>query len=165
MSTKPPPALDRLDHRLLAQLQADSGQTLEALGDAIGLSPSAVQRRIARYRADGLLLRQVAVLDPGRFDGIVLATVFVTLEQESTALHRAFRERMRAAPEVQQCYELAGSRDYLVILAATGMRTCRDILDRLFMTDANVKRFDTHFVFDAVKTGLALPTAGPSAGD
>jgi DNA-binding Lrp family transcriptional regulator len=165
MSTKPPPALDRLDHRLLAQLQADSGQTLEALGDAIGLSPSAVQRRIARYRADGLLLRQVAVLDPGRFDGIVLATVFVTLEQESTALHRAFRERMRATPEVQQCYELAGSRDYLVILAATGMRACRDILDRLFMTDANVKRFDTHFVFDAVKTGLTLPTAGPSAGD
>jgi len=102
--------LDRLDHRLLALLQADSGQTLEALGDAIGLSPSAVQRRIARYRADRLLLRQVAVLDPGRFDGVVLATVFVTLEQESVALHRAFQERMRAAPEVQQCYDLAGSR-------------------------------------------------------
>jgi len=33
------------------------------------------------------------------------------------------------------------------------------------MTDANVKRFDTHFVFAAVKTGLALPTTGPGPGD
>lgn len=51
-----------------------------------------------------------------------------------------------------------------MIIAATGMRACRDILDRLFMTDPNVKRFDTHFVFDAVKTGLTLPTAGTSQG-
>jgi len=163
MSTKPAPVLDRLDHKLPALLQADSGRTLEELGDTIGLSPSAVQRRIARYRADGLLLRQVAVLDPGRLDGVVLATVFVTLEKESVALHRAFQDRMRAAPEVQQCYDLAGSRDYLVIIAVTGMRACREAVDRLFMTDPNIRRFDTHFVFDAVKTGLALPTAGAGA--
>ncbi len=160
MSTKPAPSLDRLDHKLLALLQADSGRTLEDLGDTVGLSPSAVQRRIARYRADGLLLRQIAVLDPGRLDSAVLAAVFVMLEQESVALHRTFKDRMRAAPEVQQCYDLAGSRDYLVILAVTGMRACREAVDLLFMTDPNIKRFDTHFVFDAVKTGLALPTAG-----
>lgn len=165
MKKSSPTPLDRIDHRLLAQLQADSGRTLEALGDAVGLSPSAVQRRIARYRAEGLMLRQVAVLDPGRFDGVVLATVFVTLEQESVALHRAFQERMRAAPEVQQCYDLAGSRDYLVIIATTGMRNSREVVDRLFMTDPNIKRFDTHFVFTAVKTGLALPTrAGDAEG-
>ena len=47
------PVLDRLDHRLLGLLQADCGRTLEALGEVVGLSPSAVQRRIARYRAEG----------------------------------------------------------------------------------------------------------------
>lgn len=151
-------ALDRLDHRLLALLQEDSGQTLERMGDTIGLSPSAVQRRITRYRADGILKKEIAVLDPARLGGTVLATVFVTLDRETPALHRAFKKRMLAAPEVQQCYDLAGPNDYLVILAAPAMDEYRGILDRLFLSDANVKRYDTHFVFGAVKASLAVPT-------
>ena len=155
----PRPSLDRLDHRLLSLLQADCARTLEALGEAVGLSPSAVQRRIARYRAGGLLKKEIAVLEPARLGGVVLATVFVTLDRESTALHRAFRKRMLAAPEVQQCYDLAGTRDYLVILAARAMDQYRGILERLFMDDPNIKRYDTHFVFETVKASLAVPTA------
>lgn len=151
-------ALDRIDHRLLALLQQDSGQTLEQMGETIGLSPSAVQRRITRYRADGILKKQVAVLDPAKLGGAVLATVFVTLDRESPALHRTFKKRMLAAPEVQQCYDLAGPNDYLVILAAGAMDQYREILERLFLSDGNVKRYDTHFVFGAVKASLAVPT-------
>jgi Lrp/AsnC family transcriptional regulator, leucine-responsive regulatory protein len=150
--------LDRLDHRLLTLLQEDSGQTLEQMGEAIGLSPSAVQRRITRYRADGILKKEIAVLDPAKLGGTVLATVFVTLDRETPALHRAFKKRMLGAPEVQQCYDLAGPNDYLVILAARAMEQYREILERLFLSDGNVKRYDTHFVFGAVKASLAVPT-------
>ena len=72
--------LDAFDHRLLALLQDDAGRTLTALGEAVGLSPSAVQRRIKRYRANGLL-RQVAVLDAEAFPAVVLAAVWVTMER------------------------------------------------------------------------------------
>jgi hypothetical protein len=41
-----PLALDDFDHRLLALLQRDADQTLTALGDEVGLSASAVQRRL-----------------------------------------------------------------------------------------------------------------------
>jgi Lrp/AsnC family transcriptional regulator, leucine-responsive regulatory protein len=153
-------ALDRLDHRLLGLLQLDSGQTLERMGETIGLSPSAVQRRITRYRTEGILKKQIAVLDPAKLGGTVLATVFVTLDRETPALHRAFKKRMLAAPEVQQCYDLAGPNDYLVILAARAMDQYREILERLFLSDGNVKRYDTHFVFGAVKASLAVPTGG-----
>jgi Lrp/AsnC family transcriptional regulator, leucine-responsive regulatory protein len=44
-----------------------------------------------------------------------------------------------------------------VIVVALGMRECRDAVDRLFMDDANVKRYTTHLVFNVVKTGLAVP--------
>ena len=77
-----PIVLDAFDHRLLDLLQGDAGRTLTALGEAVGLSPSAVQRRIKRYRAHGLL-RQVAVLDAEAFPSVVLATVWVTMERES----------------------------------------------------------------------------------
>ena len=54
MSTTPL-ALDEFDHRLLELLQRDADATLSALGDEVGLSASAVQRRIKRYRESGLM--------------------------------------------------------------------------------------------------------------
>ena len=153
----PPPVLDEFDHRLLALLQADATRTLTALGDAVGLSASAVQRRIKRYRDSGLL-RQVAVLDPELLGGPTLATVWVTMERETTRQLNAFYARMRTAPEVQQCYQLAGEWDYLVILATTSMAEYREAAERLFKADGNIRRYETRLVFDAVKRGLALPT-------
>ncbi|MFK3647342.1 Lrp/AsnC family transcriptional regulator [Lysobacter enzymogenes] len=151
-----PLVLDEFDHKLLELLQHDASATLSELGDAVGLSPSAVQRRMTRYRQDGLM-RQVAVLDPLAL-GSTLAAVWVTMERESAEGNAAFHARVRAAPEVQQCYTLAGEWDYLVILATTGVAHCRQVVDRLFLDEGNVKRYDTHLVFDVVKHGLELPT-------
>jgi DNA-binding Lrp family transcriptional regulator len=149
--------LDDFDHRLLGLLQRDASATLATLGDAIGLSPSAVQRRIARYRRHGLL-RQVAVLDPAAFPATTLAAVLVTMERDTLRLHTAFRARMRAAPEVQQCYAIAGEWDYLVLLAAGSVTPYRQVAERLFVDEGNVKRYETRMVFDVVKHGLELPT-------
>lgn len=155
-----PASLDEFDHRLLELLQRDAAATLAALGEAVGLSPSAVQRRLTRYRKSGLL-RQVAVLDPALLGGTTLATVLVAMERESAKRHAAFYARMRAAPEVQQCYVLAGEWDYLVILATTGVAHCREVADRLFVDEGNIKRYETRLVFEVVKHGLNLPTRPP----
>ena len=154
--------LDAFDHRLLDLLQADAGRTLTALGEAVGLSPSAVQRRIKRYRETGLL-RQVAVLDADAFPAVVLAAVWVTMERESVRTLKAFYARMRAAPEVQQCYQLAGEWDYLVIMATTSMAAYRETAEKLFKSDGNIKRYETRLVFDTVKRSLQLPTLAPGA--
>ena len=156
-----PLPLDDFDHRLLALLQQDAGRTLAALGDAIGLSPSAVQRRIQRYRRTGLL-RTIGVLDPNALPAATLAAVWVTMERDTQRIHAAFRARMRSAPEVQQCYALAGEWDYLVLIAATSVAHYREVAERLFVDEGSVKRYDTRLVFDTVKRGLALPTAPPS---
>lgn len=155
MPKNAPLTLDEIDYRLLDELQADVGRSLHALGEQVGLSPSAVQRRIGRYRSSGLLKKQVAVLDPEVVGG-VLTLVMVTLERESTEHHAQFRRRVLAAPEVQQCYDLLGEWDYAVLLAIDGLRHWREVVDRLFMNDANIKRFDTFPVSDVVKASLAV---------
>jgi len=155
-----PPPLDDFDHRLLELLQRDARQTLAELGEKVGLSASAVQRRIKRYRAQELL-REVAVLDPAHFP-TTLAVVVVALERESARLHAALRARLRAAPEVQQCFVLAGDWDYLLVLATRDVAHCREVADRLFRDQDYIKRYETRMVFEVVKQGLQLPTrAGP----
>ena len=157
-----PILLDDFDHRLLALLQDDASRTLTALGEAVGLSPSAVQRRLVRYRGHGLL-QQVAVLDTESFPSVVLVAVWVTMERESVRMLNAFYARMRAAPEVQQCYQIAGEWDYLVIMATTSVAAYREAAERLFKSDGNVRRYETRLVFETVKRGLQLPTQAPTA--
>lgn len=163
VSRRTPPTLDDIDRKLLELLQLDAARSLYDLGDAVGLSPSAVQRRLTRYRATGLIAKQVAVLDPEALPGTVLACVLVTLDRESKRLHAGFQDRMRATPEVQQCYGLAGAWDYLVMVVANGMPRCRTVIDELFLGAPNIKRYDTLFVFDVVKAGLRIPLRSAAA--
>jgi DNA-binding Lrp family transcriptional regulator len=158
---KPAFQLDEIDRKLLDLLQNDAARPLYELGDLVGLSASAVQRRLSRYRSGGVIAKQIAVLDPDAVAGTVLACVLVTLERESKRLHTDFRQRLLAAGEVQQCYDLAGAWDYLVMVAANSMPRCRTVIDDLFLDAPNVKRYETLFVFEPIKRGLNIPIRNP----
>jgi Lrp/AsnC family transcriptional regulator, leucine-responsive regulatory protein len=149
--------LDEIDLDLLTLLQRDARRTLRELGDTVSLSPSAVHRRIGRYHSRGVIAREVALLDPDAVGGCLLAVVLVTLEAESKQEHASLRARLLASPEVQQCYDVAGEWDYVVVLVASDMSHCREVVDRLFLEGPNIERLATLPVFDSVKLGLELP--------
>ena len=111
-----------------------------------------------RYHARGLISRQTAVLDPQAVAQIQLAIVLVALEPGTAKRHAALRRRLLATPQVQQCYDVAGQWDYVIVLATSGMSECRDLVDRLLLNDPSITRCDTLPVFDPVKLGLAIPT-------
>jgi DNA-binding Lrp family transcriptional regulator len=148
--------LDEIDVRLLDALQVDADRTLRALGDLVGLSPSAVQRRIQRYKAAGLT-RTVVHIDPENAPHLTQALVLLTLAQESPEHHRRLSETLRAHSSVQQCFLLSGRWDYAVLVSAPSVRELRDLGNHLFKSDDNIRRYDTMFIHDTVKQGTFLP--------
>ncbi|RJL23018.1 Lrp/AsnC family transcriptional regulator [Bailinhaonella thermotolerans] len=64
---------------------------------------------------------------------------------------------MARAPEVQQCYAVAGEWDYAVMLVARDLAHCHELGNLLFKDAPNVKRYVTLPVFNAVKTGAYIP--------
>ena len=56
--------LDKLDRRILAILQKDARRPAELIGVDVGLSASAVQRRIVRMREEAVITAEVALVDP-----------------------------------------------------------------------------------------------------
>jgi len=100
----------------------------------------------------------VAVLDPKMLSNTNLSAVLVTMERDSAKEHATFCARMRAAPEVQQCYVLAGEWDYLVLLTSSNLAHYRELAERLFIDEGVIRRYETHMVFEPVKLGLSLPT-------
>ena len=55
--------LDRVDLKLLAQLQRDASLSNLELAERVGLSPTPCARRVKRLITDGFIERQVAVLN------------------------------------------------------------------------------------------------------
>jgi DNA-binding Lrp family transcriptional regulator len=150
-------ALDDVDRRLLELLQRDSSKTLFELGQEVGLSTSAVQRRLSRFQRADLIERQAVVLNADALGEFVFALVLLTLEQESAEQHGALRKRLEESPAVQQCYGLAGQHDYAVMLVARGMTELGTLVDDLFIDAPNIKHFITLPVLLVVKSGLEIP--------
>ena len=86
-----------------------------------------------------------------------LAVVLVTLEEQASSDYASLRARLLATREVQQCYDVAGEWDYVVVVVTSGMDECRELVEHLFLDEPGVKRFVTLPVFEAVKVGLDIP--------
>src|SRR4051812_17565317 len=96
--------LDQFDRRLLNLVQEDAGQTAERMAEQLGLSPSAIQRRLRRLREDGAILRTVAVIDPKAVGRPTFFVVSLQVERERPELIAHLREWLGGQPHVQQAF-------------------------------------------------------------
>ena len=70
--------MDDTDRQILRVLQENSGQSISDIARQVGLSSSPCWKRVNRLQADGVIQKQVAILDPVTL-GFGL-TVFVSIE-------------------------------------------------------------------------------------
>jgi DNA-binding Lrp family transcriptional regulator len=152
-------ALDDFDRRILERYQHDTQLPARTLGEAVGLSTAAVQRRLKRLRALGVIRREVAELTPKAVGLPITCVVAVDLEHERTSDLDRFKRKMLGMPEVQQCYYTTGQTDFLLIVLAPTMEDYEAFTRRALLDDDNVKSFVTSVVLDRVKTGVAVPLA------
>jgi Lrp/AsnC family transcriptional regulator, leucine-responsive regulatory protein len=149
--------MDRFDAAILNAIQRNNRLTAEALSEIVPLSPDSCRKRLSRLRAEGYVDADIAVLNPGKLGRGLMVIVEVALTSERPADLDRFRERMRAAPEVMQCYYITGNSDFLLILSATDMADYEAFTRRHFFAEENIAKFRTSVVMDRVKTGFSIP--------
>ncbi len=154
-------ALDRLDRAILARLQTDGRETHEAIGAQVGLSASAVLRRIRRLEEAGVIDRYVALLRPEALGLGLSAYVNVRLEKRAEHAKRnpmdEFRASVQGWPEVVECVALTGEMDYLLHLVVQDMSAYSRFMMDTLLRHPSVQDCKTSFVMDRVKTTTALP--------
>lgn len=153
----PRAGLDDFDRKILVELQRNNLISAERLGAKVGLSASAIQRRMKRLRDGKVIRADVSVLEPDAIGRPLKVVVEVSLERESLQLFEAFKRRIRDTPEVQQCYYVTGEGDFVLIITAADMADYQRISEGLFREDRNIKHFRTSVVLSSVKVSLAMP--------
>jgi DNA-binding Lrp family transcriptional regulator len=153
--------LDDFDLRILARYQHDTQVPARAIGQAVGLSAAAVQRRLKRLRAVGVIRREVAEVAPSAVGLPITCVVAVDLDRERAADLDQFKRKMLGLAEVQQCYYVTGQTDFVLVVLVATMEAYEAFTRRWLLDDDNVKSFTTSVVLDRVKTGVAVPL-GPT---
>ncbi|MCO4863815.1 Lrp/AsnC family transcriptional regulator [Cupriavidus sp. WGlv3] len=148
--------LDAYDRKLLRLLQDNNKLSQRQLADAVNLSPSAVNRRIAALEADGVIIANTAVVDPAQVGKMITVLVEVTLENERLDLLDEVRKRFVECPQVQQVYYVTGDFDFLLVLAVADMTEYERLTRELFFVSGNVKNFKTHVAMQRAKVSLGV---------
>ena len=154
-------ALDKLDRAILRSLQQNGRETYDVVGEQVGLSPSAVLRRVKRLEEAGVIDAYVALVKPESVGLVLTAYLNVRLEKH-TEIHKrnpmdVFRASVQAWPEVVECVSLTGEMDYLLrVVVADMAHYSRFIMDTL-LKHPSVEDCKTSFVLDRVKATTALP--------
>lgn len=149
--------LDRFDRKLLVLVQRDAGQTAEALAVQIGLSASAVQRRLRRLRETGVIVSEVAVVDPLKVGKPNFFLAALEIERERPELIARLRQWMAAEAQIQQVYYVTGTADFVLVVVAPDVGAYDALMSRLMADNPNVRRFTTNVALGVGKRGLAVP--------
>ena len=157
--------LDRFDRHLLNLVQEDSGQTAERLAEQIGLSSSAIQRRLRRLREQGVIVRDAAIVDPKKVGRPIFFVVTLQVERERPELLAQLREWLAAQDHIQQAFYVTGEADFALIITAPDTETYDALMARLISENHNVKRFTTNVALGVVKRGLTIAVPLEQAGE
>ena len=153
--------IDKLDRAILRRLQANGRETYDVIGQQVGLSPSAVLRRVKRLEDSGVIDRYVALVQPETVGLGLTAYLNVRLEKYTETSKRnpmdVFRASVQTWPEVVECVSLTGEMDYLMrVVVADMQHYTRFVMDTL-LKHPSVQDCKTSFVMDRVKVTTAVP--------
>ena len=111
--------LDRIDRRILRDLQADGRMTNVDLAKRAGISAPPCLRRVRALEESGYIRGYHADINPEAlgFGVTVFAQVGLTSQAETDL--KAFEDLVRTWPEVRECHMLAGETDFLLKVVAT----------------------------------------------
>jgi len=153
--------LDKLDRQILRNLQADGRATYDQIAEGVGLSPSAVLRRVKRLEDSGVIERYVALVRPEAVGLGLTAYVNVRLEKQADNNKRnpmdLFRASVLAWPEVVECAALTGEMDFQLRLMVADMAAYSRFMMDTLLKHPSVQDCKTSFVMDRVKSTTALP--------
>ncbi|RTZ45452.1 Lrp/AsnC family transcriptional regulator [Candidimonas sp. SYP-B2681] len=152
--------LDDLDLRILDQIQTDSSLTNHDLAKRVHASPPTCLRRVRRMVDEGIIEKQVAILNPEKLGSGLTAIVEITLDVQAAEYLDAFEASLMQDVAILQCYRVSPGPDFIVIAQVADMPAYHALAHRAFTAKANVRNVRTFFSVHRSKfeTRITLPS-------
>ena len=142
--------LDALDARILDLYRRNTRLSADAIGEAVGLSSTAVQRRLKRMRESGVIHAEVALVSPAALGIGLTCIVRVDLEREGPVEVDRFRARVTRSEAVRQCWHVTGESDFVLVVQVADLPAYEAFARQWLTSDDNVLGYKTEVVMGPV---------------
>lgn len=143
--------MDRIDLKILAELQKDARLSFVELARRVGLSKTPCAERVRKLEESGVIRGYHADLDPVAMDRSHVVIVQVLLSGTTAHELKLFNEAVQRIPEIQTCQMIAGDFDYLLTVRTRDIQTYRSVLGEKISELPCVKQTHTYVVMEVVK--------------
>ena len=148
--------MDKQNKIILALLQEDATISINEIAERVSLSATACWKRIQKMTQEGIIRKQVCLLDSKKLGMGV--TVFVAIKTNHHDLQwlLRFAAGVRVMPEVVEFYRMSGEIDYLLKVLVPDIQGFDEVYKKLIKI---VELFDvsSSFSMEELKYTTALP--------
>jgi DNA-binding Lrp family transcriptional regulator len=147
--------LDRIDRKILHDLQENGRMTNVELAQRAGISAPPCLRRVRALEEAGVIKGYHADIDASTLGFGITIFAQVGLSSQSETDLRKFEETVKAWPLVRECYLVSGEADYILKIVAEDWDAYQKFLTTHLTTGPNVSH---------VKSALGIRVAKQQPG-
>ena len=149
---------DRIDRRILQELQANARISNLELADRVGLSPTPCSRRVKQLEDSGLIDGHVTLLNPNKLGLKLTAIIGISMDRHTPERFENFEREVAAFPEVVECNVVTGqAADYLLKVMVPDMAYYEEFLLGRLTRIEGVSGVHSSFVLRSVLRKTELP--------
>ena len=152
--------LDAADKRILAALQRDSSLPMAALAEQVGLSMSPCWRRVQRLREEGIIQREVALLDRRKIGLNTQIFAQVRLTAQGRERLDEFSDKIRSFPEVLECYVMMGPIDFMLRVVTADVESYEQFFFHKLSRVPGIQEINSMVALSEIKATTELPIPG-----
>lgn len=149
--------LDTKDRRLLAELQRDARLTMQELADRVGLSSSAVWRRVKALEESGVIERYAAIANTRKAGFGLSSMVHLSLARHEQKNVDHFIREVLQHPEVLECFQTSGEADFHLRVVVPDIDAYNEFLDGFIFRLPGVSQVRSNIILKEIKADTALP--------
>jgi len=149
--------LKKIDRHILSELQKNGRVSYAELARQVGLTTTPCIERVKRLERDGYIKGYTAQLNPNQLDAGLIVFVQIRLVRTSKSGFDEFKRAVVQLPEVQECYLVSGTFDYLIKARVADMAAYREFLGDTLLTLPGVQESTSIAVMEVVKETLSIP--------
>jgi DNA-binding Lrp family transcriptional regulator len=149
--------LDRIDLKILTQLESDGRISNSQLSDRVGLSPSPCLQRVKRLEDAGVIKRYRAEIDWNRVCNYLSVVAKVSLKTHTASHVLAFERLVAQMPEVSHCYALSGDINYIIHFICPDMASYERAIGRVTTAQVSIESISSHVVMREIKVDTRFP--------
>lgn len=144
--------LDRIDIRILHELQNNGRITNVELAELVHLSPSPCLMRVKKLQEAGYITGFSAQIALAKLGPTITVFTEVTLRSHRQIDFARFQQAIEKVDEAIECHLISGGYDYLLKFVTASIGDYQELMERLTDMDIGI---DKYFSFVVMKTPFA----------